>query len=375
MKKIFLILLLFVPSSVFALSLNCPDMVSPGEDFVCTLSETDVTGIKSNVELVEGIDYQKIEVSEPWKIYYQSKKGFVLGNIKENTSLKAKLSFKVNRDVVVGKEFGITLKEIEESDLEIKNTSKDLISSKIKVISDDNFLSILEVKNEKMMPKFQEDVMTYFVETERNQVEIYVSPKDHSSKLEGDTGVHLLEYGVNSFQIKVTSVRGNVKKYTIYVTRKIKNSGLNRDVSLKSLVINGHKISLEKNKYYYQLTLDSQEEGLNIGAIANHDKTKIEIIQKGKLEVGDNDVKIVLTAESGEKSTYLVHVVRKEKLSSDISLDDSQEKDKEVKNNQSSSDGIFGVNGEVFPLIVFILCIIVILVVKVIRTCVKRREK
>ena len=82
-----------------------------------------------------------------------------------------------------------------------------------------------------------------------------------------------------------------------------------------------------------------------------------------------------LTAESGEKSTYLVHVVRKEKLSSDISLDDSQEKDKEVKNNQSSSDGIFGVNGEVFPLIVFILCIIVILVVKVIRTCVKRREK
>lgn len=77
MKKIFLILLLFVPSSVFALSLNCPDMVSPGEDFVCTLSETDVTGIKSNVELVEGIDYQKIEVSEPWKIYYQSKKGLI----------------------------------------------------------------------------------------------------------------------------------------------------------------------------------------------------------------------------------------------------------------------------------------------------------
>ena len=140
-------------------------------------------------------------------------------------------------------------------------------------------------------------------------------------------------------------------------------------------MINGHKISLEKNKYYYQLTLDSQEEGLNIDAIATHDKTKIEIIQKGKFEVGDNEVKIVLTAESGEKSTYLVHVVRKEKLSSDISLDDSQEKDKEVKNNQSSSDGIFGVNGEVFPLIVFILCIIVILVVKVIRTCVKRREK
>ena len=375
MKKIFVILLLFVPSSVFALSLDCPDKVSFGEEFVCQFKANEITGIKANLELADGIDYQKIEVSEPWKIYYQSKKGFVLGNIKENTSLEAKLSFKVNRDVVVGKEFGITLKEIEESDLEIKNTSKDLISSKIKVISDDNFLSILEVKNEKMMPKFQEDVMTYFVETERNQVEIYVSPKDHSSKLEGDTGVHLLEYGVNSFQIKVTSVRGNVKKYTIYVTRKIKNSGLNRDVSLKSLVINGHKISLEKNKYYYQLTLDSQEEGLNIDAIANHDKTKIEIIQKGKLEVGDNEVKIVLTAESGEKSTYLVHVVRKEKLSSDISLDDSQEKDKEVKNNQSSSDGIFGVNGEVFPLIVFILCIIVILVVKVIRTCVKRREK
>ena len=375
MKKIFVILLLFVPSSVFALSLNCPDMVSPGEDFVCTLSETEVTGIKANLEVGDGIVYQKLSLNSLWKIYYQSKNGFVLGNIKENTSLEAKLSFKVNHDVEVGKEIGITLKGIEASDLEVKNTSKDLISSKIKVISDDNFLSILEVKNEKMTPKFQEDVMTYFVETERNQVEIYASPKDHSSKLEGDIGVHLLEYGVNSFQFKVTSARGNAKKYTIYVTRKIKDSTLNRDVSLKSLVINGHKISLEKNKYYYQLTLDNQEEGLSIDAVANHDKTKIEIIKKDKLEVGDNEVKIVLTAESGEKSTYLVHVIRKKELSSDTSLDDSQGKDKEVKNSQNSSNEIFGVNGKVFPLIVFILCIIVILVVKVIRTCVKRKEK
>lgn len=320
MKKILIILILLFPTSVLALSLDCPNIASSNEEVICTLKENEINGLRAKLELDGGLTYQKIVPTSPWISYYQSNLGFTLGNIKENTPLDAKLYLKVNNQAEVGKEYSVTLKEVEESNLELKNTSLDSISSKIKIISDNNNLSTLTIKNETITPKFQENITTYYVNTENNQVEIKATPKDLSAKVEGDIGTHSLDYGVNKFLIKVTSPRGHIKEYIIYITRKIKNISKNNDAMLKKLIINHHQITLEKNKYYYDLTLENKEENLNIEAIPNNSISKVEIEKKDKLEVGNNEIKIIVTAEDGTKSTYLIHITRKKKLSNDSTL-------------------------------------------------------
>lgn len=320
MKKILIILILLFPTSVLALSLDCPDIASSSEEVICTLKENEINGLRAKLELEGGLTYQKIVPTFPWTSYYQSNLGFTLGNIKENSPLDAKLYLKVNNQAEIGKEYFITLKEVEESNLELKNTSLDSISSKIKIISDNNNLSTLTIKNETITPKFQENITTYYVNTENNQVELEATPKDLSAKVEGDIGTHSLDYGVNKFLIKVTSPRGHIKEYTIYITRKIKNISKNNDATLKKLIINHHQITLEKNKYYYDLTLENKEEKLNIEAISNNSTSKVEIEKKDKLEVGNNEIKIIVTAEDGTKSIYLIHITRKKKLSNDSTL-------------------------------------------------------
>lgn len=320
MKKILIILILLFPTSVLALSLDCPNIASSNEEVICTLKENEINGLRAKLELDGGLTYQKIVPTSSWTSYYQSNLGFTLGNIKENSPLDAKLYLKVNNQAEVGKEYSVTLKEVEESNLELKNTSLDSISSKIKIISDNNNLSTLTIKNETITPKFQENITTYYVNTENNQVEIKATPKDLSAKVEGDIGTHSLDYGVNKLLIKVTSPRGHIKEYTIYITRKIKNISKNNDATLKKLIINHHQITLEKNKYYYDLTLENKEENLNIEAIPNNSTSKVEIEKKDKLEVGNNEIKIIVTAEDGTKSTYLIHITRKKKLSNDSTL-------------------------------------------------------
>lgn len=320
MKKLLIFFCIFVPINVFALSLDCPDKVSPGEEFVCQFKENEITGIKANLELAEGIDYQKIEISEPWKFYYSSLNGFVLGNISNSASLEAKLFFKASDKLEIGREYSISLNEIEVSDLEVKNTSRESISSKVKVISDNNYLSTLRVKNEKLTPSFQKDISTYFVETENSQVEIQATSQDSLAKVEGDIGNQSLIYGVNKFVIKVISARNHERDYTIYVTRKVKNVLKNEDASLRKLVINQKEISLKKNQYYYEVTLNNQEENLVVEALPLYDTTKVDVLGESQLKVGSNEVRIVTTSESGVKNTYLINVVRKKKLSHDSKL-------------------------------------------------------
>ena len=280
MKKLLIFFCIFVPINVFALSLDCPDKVSPGEEFVCQFKENEITGIKADLELAEGIDYQKIEISEPWKIYYSSLNGFVLGNISNSASLEAKLFFKASDKLEIGREYSISLNEIEASDLEVKNTSRESIFSKVKAISDNNYLSTLRVKNEKLTPSFQKNISTYFVETENSQVEIQATSQDSLAKVEGDIGNQSLIYGVNKFVIKVISARNHERDYTIYVTRKVKNVLKNEDASLKKLVINRKEISLKKNQYYYEVTLGNQEENLVVEALPLYDTTKVDVLGK-----------------------------------------------------------------------------------------------
>ena len=244
-----------------------------------------------------------------------------------------------------------------------------------------------------------------------------------------------LKYGVNPFNVRVISERGNERNYHIFVTRILKN----KDATLKSLVINGQEISLEADKFYYDLEVENEVVSLNVEANKNHELAQIEIEKPEELVVGENIVTIRVTAEDGTECTYVVNVSRKRLLSSNnliqslvikgydlnftsdcyfyqlvISDEDKLNIDvmladefasyvisgnKNLKNNSKIEIVVKAENGEkrtytiqvvregepnsnsflssirLIPLIVFIILILVILIIKRVRNKVLKRDK
>jgi len=144
-----------------------------------------------------------------------------------------------------------------------------------------------------------------------SSIVILASLTDEASKLEGDIGEHKLNYGLNVFKIKVTSARGSVREYQLYVTREVKS----KDTSLKSLKVNGKKVLLEKEKFLYELEVDYSVLDLEIEAIANDKKAKVIIEKPEELVVGENRIVIKVIAEDGTECSYVLLVQRKRLLS------------------------------------------------------------
>lgn len=95
---------------------------------------------------------------------------------------------------------------------------------------------------------------------------------------------------------------------------------------LSSLSISGSKISFNKNTTNYKVTVNHNVTSVTIGATAEDSKAKISGTGSKNLNLYNNDLKVVVTAENGSTRTYTISVIRKDKdgntreLSSDTSL-------------------------------------------------------
>ena len=85
------------------------------------------------------------------------------------------------------------------------------------------------------------------------------------------------------------------------------------DNSLKSLSVSGGSFSPEfsPSKTKYSMEVEYGVKKLTVSAVANHTKAKVSI-SKTDLELGENTVKITVTAENGDKKTYTLTVTRKQ---------------------------------------------------------------
>ena len=126
-----------------------------------------------------------------------------------------------------------------------------------------------------------------------------------------------LNYGDNKAEVQVKSEYGTTKTYTLNITRK---DDRDTDTTLSSLQINGENITLENDKYEYEIKVKYNVLKTEIKATANSEKAKVEY-KDIDLSVGDNEVKIKVTAEKGDKKEYLVKIVRLSEEESKVLLE------------------------------------------------------
>ena len=97
----------------------------------------------------------------------------------------------------------------------------------------------------------------------------------------------------------------------------------NKDTSLKSLSVDNYSLNpnFSPNVDNYKLSVKYAVSQINVKAVCNGTDCKVEGFGKKDLNVGDNTIKVIVTAQSGDKKTYTIIVTReKDTRSSDATL-------------------------------------------------------
>lgn len=318
MKKIIFFINCFLLgiNNVLALTMTCPEIASPGEVIKVHIEDDKYNGVKSKLE--SDFKYQDITLNNPWKRYYEGYDGFVVGNVSNQDKMLMDIELKIDINKEINKDYTIELSEIVASDNEYKGINLDNLSCKVKLVSDINALDNIEIDGIKLNPKFNKNTYSYEATTKMDKVNIKAILSDKDSKIEGDVGEKKLNLGVNTFNIKVTSARGNIREYKIYITREVEKKS--SDVTLKSLSLSSGKIDFDKNKFLYSVDVNYDIDNIEVEAIPNDSKSRIEIEKQDKLLVGKNTINIKVIAEDGSVGTYTIVINRKDKLSGDASI-------------------------------------------------------
>ena len=146
------------------------------------------------------------------------------------------------------------------------------------------------------------------VEYDVDKITIEAVAIDSKSKVTIPTNLDL-SVGRNEFLITVTAEDGSTKVYTIIVNRKEEGIIISNNNNLASLEIVDHNIDFNKDTYDYEVTtnLDS----LEIKALAEDEKAKIDIIGNENLENGSKII-VRVTAEDGSTKEYNINVIKKQ---------------------------------------------------------------
>lgn len=300
---------------VLAVTISCPEVVSPGEEFKFRVEDNEYRGIKAKYNFESGFVYQDISLGGSGKSYYDGVNGFSVGNVSDD-GLGVEIRIKADNDVILNKEYTLGLMGIEASDKNDKYVKLDDLTCKVKVLSDINTLDSLSVDGINLKPKFNKEVLSYKGATKKDKVTINAKVSDAGARIEGDIGEKNLNLGVNTFSIRVISAKGNVREYKIYITRESKSN----DVTLKNLKLSHGDLNYKSDVFYYLVNVGDDIENVEVEAIPNDDKASVRIEKPEVLEVGENEIRVIVTAENGVTATYVIVVNRKEKLSSDASI-------------------------------------------------------
>lgn len=365
MKKILFLGCCFflMMSGVGATSMVCPTVASPGEEIAIQVSDRELNGLKAKYSFGDGFNYQVLNVNSG-SIYYDGSDGFSVGNVINQEGIDANIKIKVGVDVASNKDYVLNLIEVSGSNKEYKSIDISNLSCNIKIVNDINTLDSLDVDSVKLNPNFNKNVVSYQGTTDKDKINIKAIASDNGAKIEGSIGEQVLNLGVNYFVIKVTSARGNVREYKLYITRtsnkddnknnssnnnnngnndNSSNVKLSSDASLKSLTISKGTLKFKKDIFLYNADVENNVEKVEVKAVANSDKASVVIDNPDKLEVGENVIKVEVTAEDGTKVIYMIVVNRKRKLSSDNFI-----KDIKIKNyNLNFKKNVYKYNLEI----------------------------
>ena len=115
---------------------------------------------------------------------------------------------------------------------------------------------------------------------------------------------------ITKVEVKVQSENESIRSYSITI---IKENYKSPDNTLKSLKINEINFNFNPNILEYNLSCDNSLDKIKIIAIKNHDKATIDYNREVNLNVGLNEVNVLVTSEDGTVKTYKLNITRGEK--------------------------------------------------------------
>jgi len=116
---------------------------------------------------------------------------------------------------------------------------------------------------------------------------------------------------------------------TTNVIKKSNNAYLN------SIILSTGSIDFDKKTNEYNLEVENDVNNIKIDATTEHKKAAVEGLGKYDLVVGQNEIKLSVTAENKTKKEYVINILRKEKEDVKEEKNDAQEKNVDSKTNNN----------------------------------------
>lgn len=143
------------------------------------------------------------------------------------------------------------------------------------------------------------------VDNSVEKVEIEAIPDDSKAEVNviGDKN---LKEGRNVFEINVVAENGKDKQsYYIYITKGEKEKS---NANLKSLKVGEYELApkFDTNTINYAFEYPKDMEYLNIEAIPENEKSKIEVIGNENLKDVTQNIQVKVTAEDGKTVKHII---------------------------------------------------------------------
>lgn len=340
--KFLLFLLVMIPIRINAMEikLECsPAVVKANDDISCNVigvSDEYINGLSSNIVLSNNLEFVKFNVDDAWEgSVVNNKIGLYTNENKKGSFKFGVINLRVKSNVFDSNE-KVSLTNCVYSDSIFNSLKLSDISSDIRIASSNNRLSSLNIKPGSL--KFNPDTLEYNIEIDSSSVNISAVSESNKASISGNIGDNKLDYGVNIFKINVTSEQGDVRVYTLNVTR---NDNRSSDGGLASLYVGDYKVNLKDGVYNYNVDIGNEISSVKINAKVNDNKSSF-VSGYGErsvsLKEGLNKFEVKITAENGVVSTYTLNITRNIATNNDNKLEQSNDKNNDNKLEESNND-------------------------------------
>ena len=331
--KLLIFILLLLPMEVLAdnIYMTCNQDVITKDSVSCSIkgnTTTTTIAVSLKVQTGSNITFKSFTPSSVWQGDGED------GNVDLYTANDILGKYDIGtlnlnvESLYQGLDTSITLYSVSVYDRDGKETKLDNYTKKIRIASNDNTLSSLNITSGLLNPTFSSNITTYSATVNTDRITINATANNDKAKVEGDIGTKKLNYGNNTFKINVLSESQEIKTYTININRlnnentTTNNSGNTNNQSnnvqkssnnyLKDIKLSYGNITLENDKFEYDLNIPYDIDSIDVNAITEDSNAKVEISGNNDLKVGLNQIKILVTAEDNTTKTYIINVTRKE---------------------------------------------------------------
>ena len=175
--------------------------------------------------------------------------------------------------------------------------------------SANNYLSDLKV-NGVTLSGFDKDTTSYTmtVENDITEANVVATVEDSTASVAGDGKTYLVTTSTNTINVSVTAENGDIKVYTINITRK---KSANNNLAMLSALEGTLSPAFDKDTTSYTMQVPYEVTYLNLTAVVEDANAEYDVEGNVDFQIGsDNNVYIPVTSENGSTKTYSIKVTR-----------------------------------------------------------------